>query len=173
MPYETLAFFLIMLPIVEYIGLFLYTCIKDYSLMGSQIKLLPVTFIPLLVYQWVIWTFTKGLICPTKLETAWVPIVIFGINAFIYTVFMFIYLFFFSWVQTAKSAVVNPALTTIVDAKVPKSIAPVPTLVPTVAAKPAPTVKPTEAPLDTTAKSSSSTSSDSKLLNTSSDLKKN
>ena len=127
MHYDTLACFLIMLPIIEYLGIFLYTSIKDPSLLNKQIKLIPVTFIPLVIYQWMTWTFVKGLICPDSMETTWIPIVIFGINAFIYTIFMFIYLFFFSWVESAKEVVVNPALNKLVKIRIPKSIVPLPT----------------------------------------------
>jgi hypothetical protein len=72
-----------------------------------ELKGAPLTLASLVLYQWMTYIFVKGLICPTDVEKAWIPIIIFGINAFIYTIYMFIYLFFFSWIDSAKKAAIK------------------------------------------------------------------
>lgn len=114
----TLALFLIALPILEFIGSLVYVYVKDTSAFAVDFKVAQYTFPALLWYQFCTWFFVRGLICPTQVDSSWVPIVIFGINAFIYTVYIIIYWYFFTWFQTAK-ATIGSSINTILPAATP------------------------------------------------------
>jgi len=102
MSWMNLSYFLLVLPIIEYLGMYVYTYIRDSQTFMVELKAAPFTLTSLVLYQWMTYIFVKGLICPSDVEKTWIPIIIFGINAFIYTIYMFIYLFFFSWIDSAK-----------------------------------------------------------------------
>ena len=102
MPLPTLALFLITLPILEFIGSLIYVYIKDPLVFAVDFRIASFTFPALVFYQFCTWFFVRGLICPTQIESSYVPVIIFGINALIYTIYIVMYWYFFQWFQVAK-----------------------------------------------------------------------
>lgn len=104
MALSALALFLILLPILEFVGSLIYVYVKDQAVFAVDFRIAAFTFPALVFYQFCTWFFVRGLICPTQVDTSFVPIIIFGINAFIYTVYIFMYWYRFEWFQAQKTA---------------------------------------------------------------------
>jgi len=105
MPLPTLALFLIALPILEFIGSLIYVYIKDPLVFAVDFRIASFTFPALVFYQFCTWFFVRGLICPTQIESSYIPVIIFGINALIYTIYICMYWYFFQSFQMAKLSV--------------------------------------------------------------------
>jgi hypothetical protein len=105
MPLPTLALFLITLPILEFVGSLIYVYIKDPLVFAIDFRIAAFTFPALIFYQFCTWFFVRGLICPTQIDSSYVPVIIFGITAFIYTVYIIMYWYFFTWFQASKFGV--------------------------------------------------------------------
>ena len=103
MALSALALFLILLPILEFVGSLIYVYLKDPLVFAVDFRIAGFTFPALVFYQFCTWFFVRGLICPTQVDTSFVPIIIFGINAFIYTVYIFMYWYNFEWFQSQKT----------------------------------------------------------------------
>jgi protein-S-isoprenylcysteine O-methyltransferase Ste14 len=135
MAWMTLAFFLITVPLAEYVIMLGYTYFKNSTAFMGMIAITPFVLIPLIIYLSVWWYLVSGLICkdPSNMGTSWIPIVIFGIIALVSTIMLILYIWAF---DTAHSMIDNArkqASGWVVSAK------PTPTPAPAVTTSAAPT----------------------------------
>jgi protein-S-isoprenylcysteine O-methyltransferase Ste14 len=102
MAWMTLAFFLITVPLAEYVIMLGYTYFKNSTAFMGMIAITPFVLIPLIIYLATWWYLVSGLICkdPSNMGTSWIPIVIFGIIALVSTIMLILYIWAFDTAHT-------------------------------------------------------------------------
>jgi hypothetical protein len=138
MPWITLATFLITLPLVEYLIMLGYTYVVDKTgvvfavMMRLSLYIIPI----LIIYLGSWWYLVSGLICkdPSNMGTSWIPIIIFGIIAFLSSIGLISYIWLYqaatSFAQTVQENI--PGIASKLKVEVIKAT-------PAPAATPAPT----------------------------------